>query len=493
MVSRKCFSGITLVLTKWCNGGIIYSEGEVRMMNVENIKVGETYKYKELCNLLDVKCETATNKRVELYEEFQRYFDYEKVNKQNFLITKIYDNPLPGLENGFFYKTMIIPVKCSKEDYQYLLQCSRWAGDCWNEIVKADKEFDRNNGRLMNKKELQSFVKNLTPLHAAGNQHVYLKYYIARDAMFRSRKAGHENSKRVKLPYKKKKYFVVGWNVFCYSIDYKRHELRLAKKVDENGKYQKPITCSFKTMPRYVVEIELIYRDGLCLAIKYKEPKINTDIKTNNVAAIDLGEIHSITSIDNNGNAIIITGRKIRSIKRLQNKEQAKLRSKRDKLTKGSRQYRKYSRAIYKLKVKTDKQILDCVHKISKLYLDYCIENGISKVYYGDLDSCTRNTKERANKLIGQKLNDWCYGLLMLQLENKLSRYGIELVKVSEAYSSQTCPHCGHRHKPTGRNYECQCGYKQHRDVVGAMNILNFNEKDVQLEKYNNLKYLRIA
>ena len=136
---------------------------------------------------------------------------------------------------------------------------------------------------------------------------------------------------------------------------------------------------------------------------------------------------------------------------------------------------------------------MDCVHKISKLYLDYCIENGISKVYYGDLDSCTRNTKERVNKLIGQKLNDWCYGLLMLQLENKLSRYGIELVKVSEAYSSQTCPHCGNRHKPTGRNYECQCGYKQHRDVVGAMNILNFNEKDIKLEKYSSLKYLRIA
>ena len=44
------------------------------MMNVENIKVGETYKYKELCNLLGVKCETATNKRVELLEEFEKYF-----------------------------------------------------------------------------------------------------------------------------------------------------------------------------------------------------------------------------------------------------------------------------------------------------------------------------------------------------------------------------------------------------------------------------------
>lgn len=463
------------------------------MMNIENIKVGEMYKYRELCKLLGVKCQEGQNKRIELYEEFQRYFEYEKVNKQNFLITKIYDNPLPGLENGFFYKTMIIPVKCSKDDYQYLMQCSKWAGDCWNKLVKADNDFYKENGRLMQKSELQSFVKNITPLHAVGNQHVYLKYYVARDAMFRSRNAGHKDSKKVELPHKHKKYFVVGWNVFCYSIDYKNKILKLSKKVDKNGKKQNPIVCSFKTMPKHVVEIELIYRDGLCLAVKYKEPKTNTDIKTNNVAAIDLGEIHSITSIDNNGNAIIITGRKIRSIKRLQNKEQAKLRSKRDKLTKGSRQYRKYSRAIYKLKVKTDKQILDCVHKISKLYLDYCIENGISKVYYGDLDSCTRNTKERANKLVGQKLNDWCYGLLMLQLENKLSRYGIELVKVSEAYSSQTCPHCGHRHKPTGRNYECQCGYKQHRDVVGAMNILNFNEKDIQLEKYNNLKYLRIA
>ena len=480
-------------MTRLYNGCIIYLESEVRMMNVENIKVGETYKYKELCSLLGVVCETATNRKVVLLEEFERYFDFERPDKYRFIIKKIYDNPLPGLENGFFYKTMIIPVKCSKEDYQYLMQCSKWAGDCWNKIVKADNDYYKENKKFMNKKELQSFVTNITPLHAVGNQHVYLKYFVSRDSMFRSRNAGHKDSKKVELPYKHKKYFVVGWNVFCYVIDYKNHKLKLAKKVDENGRPQKPIICSFKTMPKHVVEIELIYRDGLCLAVKYKEPKVNTNIETNNVAAIDLGEIHSITSIDNNGNAIIITGKKIRSIKRLQNKEQAKLRSKRDKLTKGSRQYRKYSRAIYKLKVKTDKQILDCVHKISKLYLDYCIENGISKVYYGDLDSCTRGHKNDMSKFTNQKLRDWCYGLLMLQLENKLSRYGIELVKVSEAYSSQTCPHCGHRHKPTGRNYECQCGYKQHRDIVGAMNILNFNEKDIQLEKYNNLKYLRIA
>ena len=462
-------------------------------MKVENIKIGESYTYKELCNALGVEYSKATNKKVEFLEKLESYCKYERPDNRYFVITEIFETPLPTLDDGYFYKTMIIPVKCSDEDYKYLMQCSRWAGECWNEIVKADNDYYKVNGRFMNKKELQSFVTNITPLHAVGNQHVYLKYFVARDAMFRSKNAGHENSAKVNLPYKKKKYFVVGWNVFSYVIDYNNKEIRLAKKVDENKKPQSPIICTFKTMPKHVVEVELVYRDGLCLAVKYKEPRTNTNITTNNIAAIDFGEIHSITSIDNNGNGVIITGRKLRSIKRLQNKEQAKLRSKRDKLTKGSRQYKKYSRAIYKLKIKSDRQILDCVHKISKLYLDYCIENGISKVYYGDLDSCTRSTKERhVGKVVGQKLNDWCYGLLALQLENKLSRYGIEMIKVSEAYSSQTCPNCGNKHKPTGRNYECQGGYKQHRDVVGAMNILNFNEKDIHIKRYNNLKYLRI-
>jgi len=452
------------------------------------------YTYKELCDLLGAKYTNATNKKVEFLEELESYCEYERVDSKHFIITNIYDNPLPTLCNGYYYKTIIIPVKCSKEDYDYLMQCSKWAGDCWNKIVEADHSFHEQNDRWMKKCELQNFVKGLTPLHAVGNQHVYIKYETSRDAMFRSIESEHSGSNKVRLPYKKKKYFVVGWNVFCSQIDYKNHILKLAKKADENRRQQKPIVCYFKTMPKHVVEIELIYRNGLCLAIKYKEPKTNDTIQYNNVAAIDLGEIHSITSIDNNGNAIIITGRRIRSIKRLQNKEQAKLRSKRDKLTKGSRQYKKYSRAIYKLKIKSDRQILDCVHKISKLYLDYCIENNISKVYYGDLDSCTRNTKERTGKLVGQKLNDWCYGLLTQQLENKLSRYGIEMIKISEAYSSQTCPHCGNKYKPTNRNYQCKCcGYVQHRDLVGAMNILSFNEKDVHIEKYSNLKYLRIA
>ena len=104
-------------------------------MNISKIQSGTIYKYKDLCELFSIKCETAQNKKVELLEEFERYFEFEQPDNRHFLITKIYDKPLPGLDNGYFYKTMIIPVKCSKEDYEYLLQCSRWAGDCWNKLV----------------------------------------------------------------------------------------------------------------------------------------------------------------------------------------------------------------------------------------------------------------------------------------------------------------------------------------------------------------------
>ena len=48
---------------------------------------------------------------------------------------------------------------------------------------------------------------------------------------------------------------------------------------------------------------------------------------------------------------------------------------------------------------------------------------------------------------------------------------GIKVVQIDEAYTSQTCPRCGNRKKPTNRNYTCACGLKYHRDGVGAINI----------------------
>jgi len=394
------------------------------------------------------------------------------------------------------YKTIIIPVKCNATDYKYMMECNKWSADVWNYCVEIDKGCFEQTGKYMDMSTMQMTVKGYSNLHAKGVHHVYKKYLTARDAMFRSIKSNHENSNAVRLPYRHKIFYPTGWDYQSVVIDYQKGLIKLARKsvrAEDGKRYHKiPVKCYAKTIPNNIVEIELVYRKGLKLAIKYKEPDKQNLIQSENAASIDLGEIHSITSIDTQGNAIIITGRKIRSFKRLRDKEQAKLRSKMSKCMKGSRQYKKYNRALYSIKYKTEKQILDAVHKTTKLYLDYCLEHQISTVYYGDLDNCTRDTTGRVGKKVGQKLNEWNYGLIMTKLENKLSRYGIKLEKISEAYTSQTCPKCGKHNHPTGRQYKCSCGYQQHRDIVGAINILN-NNCDSNIEYYNNKKYLRIA
>lgn len=394
------------------------------------------------------------------------------------------------------YKTIIVPVKCSDSDLDYLNKQNLESAKVWNRCVELDQEFRKSNGRPMKFSEMQTALLGFSNMPRMNVYHVYRKYIFARGAMCKSIKAKHANSGLVNLPFHKKKYFNTGWNYQGIKVDYSGGVITLCKKIgaDENGRRyrQTPIKCYSKSIPHNIVEIELLYRNGLKLAIKYKKPDIEHLIPSGNSAAIDLGEIHSIASIDNIGDAIIITGRKLRSIKRFRDKEQAKLRSKMSRCTKGSRQYKKYAKAKWKLQYKSDNQIKDGVHKITKLYLDYCLEHNITTVYYGDLDKCTRDTKGRVSTVTGQKLNEWCFGRIIQQLENKLGRYGIELIKVDEAYTSRKCPACGTHNQPTNRNYRCGCGYEQHRDLVGAMNLLNQNS-GTELSRYANKKYLRIA
>ena len=357
------------------------------------------------------------------------------------------------------YKTIIIDVKCNKEDAEYLCNLNIESAKVWNRCVEIDREWFGRTGKYIKPTELQTALLGFSFLPRSSVYHVYRKYLAARNAMFRSIKIKHEASQAARLPYKNKKYFNTGWDVGIIKIDYDKRVVKLSRRsyVDESGKRccRTPVVCHAKSIPQNIVEIELLYRGGLKLAIKYKEPDIEHLIPSGDSAAIDLGEIHSITAIDNGGHAIIITGRKLRSIKRFRDKEVAKVRSLMSRCEKGSRRYRKLSKAIYKLCQKADSQIKDAVHKTTKLFLDYCILHNIATVYYGDLDGATRNTKGKINSHVGQKLNEWCYGRIVQQLRNKLGRYGIELVKVSEAYSSQTCPVCGERNKPTNRNYSC--------------------------------------
>ena len=131
--------------------------------------------------------------------------------------------------------------------------------------------------------------------------------------------------------------------------------------------------------------------------------------------------------------------------------------------------------------------------------MGWAVGHNIKHVYIGDVEGVQRNTrknkKKRKSRNVNQKLSNWNFGLLVRYLEYKLKLKGIEVEKISEAYSTQTCPVCGQRHKSTGRNYRCKCGYTAHRDIHGAMNILSLGlYKDIRyITDVNKTKYLRSA
>jgi putative transposase len=143
---------------------------------------------------------------------------------------------------------------------------------------------------------------------------------------------------------------------------------------------------------------------------------------------------------------------------------------------------------------KAKAQLLDTLHKISRKYVNWCVEQQIKHVVVGDVEGVQRNTKRKRRKTVNQKLSQWQFGKLLKYLEYKLQAKGIALEKADEAYTSQTCPVCTRRKKPSGRIFKCVCGYEQHRDIHGACNILTKElYGTIKPMKVKSIKYLRIA
>ncbi len=77
----------------------------------------------------------------------------------------------------------------------------------------------------------------------------------------------------------------------------------------------------------------------MMMAFKEENPKEGV------VSSIDPGEIHTIASVTENGDSLVITGRYMRSIHRLRNKKLKELQYVMNRCKKGSKQWKKYNRA----------------------------------------------------------------------------------------------------------------------------------------------------
>ncbi|WP_345789082.1 transposase [Pelotomaculum schinkii] len=75
-------------------------------------------------------------------------------------------------------------------------------------------------------------------------------------------------------------------------------------------------------------------------------------------------------------------------------------------------------------------------------------------------------------------MHTWSFYRLAQYVEYKAVLAGIKVEYVNPKHTSQKCPACGELNKAIDRKYKCGCGYKTHRDRLGAINIISATVAD---------------
>ena len=380
----------------------------------------------------------------------------------------------------------------SKEDLEKLFACNRISAMIWNKCLELAKDYRKaNGGKWISKGKLQKPLKNIYPLHSQSVQSVVERYDDARLGAKAARDKGFLN---INYPWKNKKNYPTRWK---QGIKLESNVLTLFMGYWEHHK-QKPIKLELPQSTvglisnKHICVVDLIWDNKLKLSITYDDGKENSESEGKFYAGIDLGEIHSISAFSEEGYSIILTGRYLRSLHRFRNKKLAEIQRKQSKCKKGSSRWKKLQRAKRYMLNKCEAQVRDFTHKLTKKFVDWAIDHKIKCVYCGNPEGVQH---KNIGKIVNQKLSNWNFGKQIKYLKYKLEAKGIKLVIIGEAYTTQTCPVCGQRHKPQGRNYSCSCGYTAHRDVHGASNILSLGlyEKIKYIHDIKNTKYLRSA
>ena len=258
----------------------------------------------------------------------------------------------------------------------------------------------------------------------------------------------------------------------CYinNQNYKIKENHIEFPVMVNGK-SKRISVSVKLTERQKSLFSdakfgtmriVIKNHTLVAQIVYEvaEPELKTD---GNIMGIDLGIKCPAVSYCSDGNVKFYgNGRKNKYMRR----HYAYLRKK--------LQTSKKMKAVKRINDKEQRIMRDIDHKLSHDIVKTAVEHNVKVIKLEQLQNIRSTTrKSRKNN---HSLHTWSFYRLAQFIEYKAKLAGISVEYVNPAYTSQTCPICGHVHHADDRNYTCECGFHIHRDLLGAMNICNSTE-----------------
>ena len=275
------------------------------------------------------------------------------------------------------------------------------------------------------------------------------------------------------------------WNI----CNYERHhykELGLEKYPD--WYYQKKThkgNLWYKQLPSQTAQETCkqlrIYpsENGKCdLIVIYEMEEPEQLSQNGHYLSIDPGLHNLMTCYDSGNGRAFILGRKYLSLERYFHKEIARVQSVwyAQQSERGIK-YPKTSEHIQRLYRKKQNTVKDYLHKVTRWIAEYCRKEDIRCVVVGDIRNI-RKEKDMGHKT-NQKLHSLPYNRLYIMLEYKLKRYGIQLIKQEESYTSQCSPlspevskRYAEASNRKARGMYITDGERYNADAAGAFNIL---------------------
>lgn len=374
----------------------------------------------------------------------------------------------------------ILPLPGLPVSVRNLIRLGRMeAAKVWTKCRDLHLAARKDGSKWPGKDALQKATKGFG-LHSQSAQMVCHAFLANVDTAKQLRKQGR---KEIRYPWRDKLFYPLMWPAQAMSIDGNRIVLPM-------GRGRASIVLPKPEWLKKATSCKLVWNgshDELHVVVESTVAEVAPGMVH---ATIDLGQIHLATVVTNTGQALIVSGRGIRSKKRRMNMMHGQMAKKISRCTKGSRRWKKLRKTRATQASRIDRHIRDMRHKGTRQAIDFCITHEVGNLFIGNPDGVRR---KRCGRKHNQRMAQWEYGKDINYLQQKAAKAAIESFTGSERGTSSQCPECGAKHKPKGRNWCCKaCGFTGHRDVVGGANMhpLAFDEK-IKFPSLKDITYLQ--
>jgi putative transposase len=266
---------------------------------------------------------------------------------------------------------------------------------------------ESRSGKWLSSVDLGKMYKGQYRLHSQTIQALAQKLEANVDTARELRKTEPE----VRYPYRPKQYQTATWKESAI------HWTGDGALLLSNGKNTPalilPVPGEYREAD--ICRVELTWRADhyeLCLTIDtgLEDPPLR---ESGQIAGVDLGEVNIAAVCTERGDALVVSGRALRSVKQLRNKRHAAYTALISRCKPGSKRHRRLVRSKGRASAKLERQQRDILHKASRQVVEFCRANEVKALAVGDVRDIQDQVDLGAK--INQKISQWPHGQFVVR------------------------------------------------------------------------------